>query len=105
METLQPEVNDAGDLADVFRQAAHELGAYIVAVSDLFGQDQGRLAAEEWLEELESSNVSYGSTPDGWRSITIAAAVRLAARMNAHPMDTKVSPILSSNCSTGPSVA
>jgi len=98
METLQPNSSDAWDFENLSALAALELGAFMTAVSDLFGPDEGRLAAEEWLQELESSNVLSVSTPAAWRSITIAAAARLAVRLNAHLTDTKVSAIPSSNC-------
>jgi hypothetical protein len=98
MEMLPPNSNDVWDLANLLALAARELGAFMRAVSDLFGPEQSLLAAEEWLEELESSNVSFVSTPAAWRSITIGPTARSAARLNAHLTNTNVSAIPSSNC-------
>jgi hypothetical protein len=39
--------------ADLMVMAERELGAFIRAVTDLFGPEQARLAAEDWVEELE----------------------------------------------------
>jgi hypothetical protein len=98
MKTLQPDSNNAGHWANPFALAARELGAFVKAVSDSFGPEQARLAADEWLEELESRSELSVSTPAAWRSITIAAAARAAVSLKAHLTDTKVSAIPSSNC-------
>jgi hypothetical protein len=88
--------------------AERELSAFIAAVAELFGADQARMSAEDWLDELGLMDVSPQSTPRDWRAITIAASVRLANRLNvalhcqrslgASTTDTQVSPIPSSNC-------
>jgi hypothetical protein len=59
-----------------------ELGAFISVVADLYGSEQARISAEDWLEELNSSDSLPEPTTRGWRSITIAAAVRLANRLS-----------------------
>jgi hypothetical protein len=88
--------------------AEQELGAFIRAVTELFGPELARLAAEDWVDELELMDALPESTSrHDWGSVTISAAARLAKRLNAqvnHPTprvastDTKVSPIPSSNC-------
>ena len=87
--------------------AERELGAFIRAVTELFGPEQARFAAEYWVDELESMDALPGPTRSDWGSITVAASARLARRLNTdvdHPKayvrstDTKVSPIPSSNC-------
>ena len=92
--------------------AERELSAFIAAVAELFGVDQARTSVEDWLDESESMDVSHQSTRRDWRTITIAASVRLVNRLNAgkasdgetpqNPLaastDTEVSPIPSSNC-------
>jgi hypothetical protein len=67
--------------------AERELGAFISAVTELFGSEQVRLAAEDWLDELVLMETL--TSPD-CRLITIAASARLAYRVNAssHPIDT-----------------
>jgi hypothetical protein len=87
--------------------AERELGAFIRAVTELFGPEQARFAAEYWIDELESMDALPGPTRRDWGAITVAASARLARRLNTdvdHPTayvrstDTKVSPIPSSNC-------
>src|ERR1700684_1311766 len=83
------------------------LGAFMRAVTELFGPEQARVAAEDWVDELEFVDILREQACPDWRSVTIAAAARLAKRLNVDadrrtprdmPADTKVSPILSSNC-------
>ena len=93
---------------DQMHLAERELSAFIVAVAELFGADQARMSAEDWLEESGLMDVSPRSTPRDWRAITIAASVRLANRLNvalhcqrssdASTTGTQVSPIPSSSC-------
>ena len=70
-------------------------------------QPQARVAAEDWVDELEFVDILPEPAGRDWRSVTIAAAARLTKRLNVDadrrtprdtPADTKVSPILSSNC-------
>jgi hypothetical protein len=70
--------------------AERELGAFISAVTELFGSGQARLAAEDWLDELLLIETVPGLTSRDWRFITIAASARLANRMtiSSHPIDT-----------------
>src|SRR5713101_9799045 len=71
------------------------------------GPEQARLAAEDWVDELELMDALPGLTRRDWGSVTIAASAQLARRLNtdvdrptprAASTDTKVSPIPSSNC-------
>ena len=93
--------------ADLMILAERELGAFIRAVTELFGPEQARLAAEDWVDELELMDALPGPTWRDWGSVTVAASAQLARRLNtdvdsATPRvastDTKVSPIPSSNC-------
>jgi hypothetical protein len=86
--------------------AERELSAFIRAVTELFGPEQARLSTEDWLDQSELMDSPYTATGKEWRAVTIAASARLANRETlardhralAKPNDTKVSPILSSNC-------
>jgi hypothetical protein len=87
--------------------AERELAAFMRAVTELFGAEQARLSAEDWLDESGSKDSPPRSTTQDWRAVTVAAAARLAKRLGlllhhrtqlAAPIDTKVSPIPSSNC-------
>jgi len=86
--------------------AGRELSAFIRAVTQLFGPEDAKLSAEDWLDESELMDSPHRATSKEWRAVTIAASARLANRETlvrdhralAKSTDTKVSPILSSNC-------
>lgn len=88
--------------------AEREFSAFIAAVAELFGAEEARLSAEDWLHESQLMEISPRSTHRDWRSITIAAAARLANRLNvAHHREMsfgtqktggQLSPIPSFNC-------
>jgi hypothetical protein len=93
--------------ADLMAIAERELGAFIRAVTELFGPEQARLAAEDWVDELELMDALPGPTRRDWGSVTVAASAQLARRLNTDldcstprvaSIDIKVSPIPSSNC-------
>ena len=81
--------SDGPTFARLMTMAERELRAFISSVKELFGSDQARLAAEDWVDELVLMETLPGLTGRGWRSITIAASARLANRVNAssHPID------------------
>jgi hypothetical protein len=92
--------------ADLMAVAERELGAFIRVATELFGPDQARLAADDWINELELMDVLPGPTERHWRSVTVAALAQLARRLNTGAdrptpsvasTDAKVSPIPSSN--------
>jgi hypothetical protein len=92
--------------ADLMVTAERELGAFIRAVTELFGTEQARLAAQDWVDELELTDALPGPARRDWGSVTVAASARLARRLNTdvdHPTprfestDTKVSPLPSYN--------
>jgi hypothetical protein len=62
--------------------AERELSAFITAVNNLFGVEQARQAGEDWMEELEQTDFSNAAPFIQWRRVTIAAASRLAGRVN-----------------------
>ena len=87
--------------------AERELSAFIAAVTKLYGPEQARLSAEDWLDESDLMDSAPRSEVRDWRAVTIAASARLASRIDASQRrrksltalsDTKVSPIPSSNC-------
>ena len=75
--------SDGPTFASLMTMAERELGAFISAVTELFGSEQVRLAAEDWLDELVLMEALPGLTIRDWRLITIAASARLANRVNA----------------------
>jgi hypothetical protein len=91
---------------DRINMAERELSAFIRAVTELFGPEQAMLSTEDWLDESELMDSPPRATSRDWRAVTVAASARLANRATpardhrtlAASIDTKVSPILSSNC-------
>jgi hypothetical protein len=71
-------------MAQLIASAERELSAFITAVDNLFGTEQARQAAEDWMEELEQKDFPSGAPVIHWRPVTIAAACRLASRVNGH---------------------
>jgi hypothetical protein len=67
---------------DLIVMAERELGAFIRAVTELFGREQARLAAEYWVDELEVMDALPGPTRREWGSVSVAASVQLARRLN-----------------------
>jgi hypothetical protein len=80
---------DGPTFAKLMTMAQRELGSFISAVTELFGSEQARLAAEDWLDELVLMESLPGLTSRDWRLITIAASARLANRVNtsSHPIE------------------
>lgn len=67
---------------DLIKMAELELSAFIVAVTELFGPEQAEESAEDWLRELVARNDLPNSARE-WRTLTVAAATRLANRVRA----------------------
>ena len=63
------------------RLAERELSSFIAAVKASYGPEQAKLSAEEWLEESELMDSPPRSETRNWRAVTIAAAARLATRV------------------------
>ena len=60
--------------------AERELSSFIAAVTKLYGPEQARLSAADWLEESELMDSPSRSEARNWRAVTIAASARLAKR-------------------------
>jgi hypothetical protein len=90
--------NRKSKVGDLTAAAERELEAFVSAVAESYGEDQARLATEDWLLELEMMDVVPEPSSGLWRTLTIVSASRLAARLNPASSDTKVSPVRSSNC-------
>ena len=67
--------------ADEMHKAERELAAFIGAVTDLFGPEQARLSADDWLDESELVDIPRRSTSRDWRAVTVAASARLTNRL------------------------
>ena len=92
--------------ADQMHLAERELASFIGAVTELFGPEEARLSAGDWLDESELMDCPPRATSRDWRAVRVAASARLASRLTVArdrralvaSTDTKVSPIPSSNC-------
>jgi hypothetical protein len=67
---------------DQIQLAERELSAFIAAVAELFGAEQARLSAEDWLDESELMDSPLRPSSRDWRTVTVAASARLASRLN-----------------------
>lgn len=63
--------------------AERELFSFLVAVTKLYGPEQVRPSAEDWLSESDLMDEAPRSEPRNWRAVSIAASARLANRMIA----------------------
>ena len=63
--------------------AERELSSFMAAVTKLYGPEQARSSAEDWLDESELMDSTPRSEARNWRAVTIAASARLANRLNA----------------------
>jgi hypothetical protein len=72
--------------ASIFDEQVHlaerELSSFLAAVTELYGPEQARLSAEDWLDESELMDGPPRSEARNWRAVTIAASARLANRIN-----------------------
>jgi len=68
-------------------EAERELTAFALAVTQRFGAERARQSVEDWMEELESMNWPAEEACPVWRRVTIAAALRLAGRVNIHGLE------------------
>ncbi len=68
--------------ADVMTMAERELSAFFNAVVQLFGSEQSKLSAEDWLQELVQTDALPTSARE-WRLITARVSTRLASQANA----------------------
>ena len=67
------------------RLAERELSSFIAAVTELYGGEQARLSANDWLDESELMDSPPRSEVRDWRAVTIAASARLASRVSLPP--------------------
>ncbi len=68
--------------SELLEMAQRELAAFYAAVKTLSGKDAAERAAREWIEQVQARDALPTST-SGWRRITIAAAQRMAQRVEA----------------------
>jgi hypothetical protein len=80
--SIENKTNDCVGFSDrLLPRAEHELGAFVGAVKTLFGPAHVGESIEDWFEEFELIDWPAGGAIPDWRGVTIAAAVRLASRI------------------------
>jgi hypothetical protein len=70
-----------------------ELSAFVRAVTELYGLEQGRISEKDWLDESDLLDDPPRSEIRNWRSVTIAASARLADRLSVPLPDRKLSAV------------
>src|SRR5580692_10335454 len=68
---------------DLMTMAERELSAFFNAVTQLFGTEQAKISARDWLRELIEIEGLPASARE-WRSITAKASTRLASRVRVN---------------------
>jgi hypothetical protein len=85
MNTLagyKPLKNSNPPCADLMTTAERELSAFFNAVTQLFGSEQAKLSADDWLQELVAINDLPASNRE-FRLITARVTSQLAGRVTA----------------------
>ena len=67
-------------MTQLLASAERELSAFVTAVNQSFDTEQGRKAAQNWIEELVRTDWPSGASVFDWRKVTIAAAAKLVRR-------------------------
>ncbi len=78
--------------ADQMHLAEHELSAFVRAVTQLYGSEEAKLAAEDWLDESDLMDSPPLWTNRNWRAVTIAASARLANQLTTAPLQRTLVP-------------
>jgi hypothetical protein len=77
------ETDRCTQLANGFLSLAEkELSAFISAVDKLFGADQARQSALDWIEEVELMDWPDEESVPNWRRATLGASARLCTSMS-----------------------
>jgi hypothetical protein len=71
----------ASRVAEFMMTAERELAAFYYAVFRRYGPKEGRKAAQDWIEEVETMDWPADGALPNWRHVTIVAADCLASRI------------------------
>jgi hypothetical protein len=71
-------------VAEFMETAERELAAFYYAVFRRYGPKEGRKAAQDWIEEVETMDWPADGAPPNWRHVTIVAVDCLASRIIDH---------------------
>ena len=84
----EPWKNSNHPCPDLATMAERELSAFFNAITQLFGSEQAKLSAEDWLQELIEVDGLPTSARE-WRLITLKVSTRLASRVSASSLSTE----------------
>lgn len=73
--------------------AERQLESLMSVLTNLYGSEQARISAEDWIDEFESMDAPPESSAREWRVITIAAASRLASRLREMGSEPEFEPL------------
>jgi hypothetical protein len=79
-ESVSVTDQEGKSMAQHLASAERELSAFVTAVHQLFGPEQARYAADNWMEESEQTDWPSDAPVIDWRRGTISAAARLGGR-------------------------
>jgi hypothetical protein len=66
--------NQSQAKCNLFISAVKELAAFFTAIDNLFGPEQARRSAINWIEELDSIDWQSDDSMPNWRQATVAAS-------------------------------
>jgi hypothetical protein len=69
------------DCSNSLLMAERELSAFFKAATELFGVEEARISAEDWMRELLATEALPVSDRE-WRTITAKVTARLASRLS-----------------------
>ena len=69
----------SNDVDYLFSSAKRELSAFFHVVDQLFGAEQARQSALDWIDEIEAMCWPAGEGIPDWREVTIRATARLCS--------------------------
>lgn len=76
---------DTREIATTINNAGREVFSFSSAVREMHGEEQSKLALDDWLDIFNAMPNRPESSTRYWRSITLLAASRLAARLCEKP--------------------
>ena len=86
--SIHGKTDDCLEISDrLLPRAEKEMRAFARAVNTLFGSAHVGQSIEDWVEEFESIDWPAGAAIPDWRRVTIAAAARLASRVEIKTED------------------
>ena len=77
---LPNESQPVTDCLEILKNAGQELSSFYQAVAELYGKDQARIAALDWISVIEAMALPIDEAILYCRRVTILAAARLASR-------------------------